>query len=85
MDENSNEWRAGPNLPFAVMDGALVEDGKGGVILVGGSDGSKETSNLFRLEHVGKNADWKKMPQKLRKPRSGHVAFLVQDDITTCV
>jgi len=48
----------GPDLPYAVADAALVEDGHGGVVLVGGTDGAKELSSLYRLEHAGKDATW---------------------------
>jgi hypothetical protein len=32
----SNTWRSGPDLPFGIADAAIVEDSRGGVILIGG-------------------------------------------------
>jgi hypothetical protein len=41
--QEENAWRFGPELPVELEDSVLVEDGAGGVLLVGGSgtfDGS---------------------------------------------
>ena len=58
LDEGSNEWRQGPDLPFGIFGGAMVEDPEGGVILIGGSAHSNPyyLDTLFRLSHVGDGA-----------------------------
>jgi hypothetical protein len=58
----------GPDLPYAVADAALVEDGHGGVVLVGGTDGAKELSSLYRLEHAGNGTSWCLPHIKLLRP-----------------
>jgi len=56
LDEGSNEWRNGPDLPFGITKGVLVEDPNGGVILVGGSSKKVTFLNtLFRLPNAGNN------------------------------
>jgi hypothetical protein len=85
LDEGANVWRNGPDLPFEVSFGSLVEDPTGGVILVGGR--SKDTfhlDTLFRLSDAGDDAEWIEMPQKLEFGRNRHSSFLVSDNIATC-
>ena len=78
LDESSNEWQTGPELPFGITDFQMVEDPKGGVILVGGvSDSIGALDTLHQLPHGGKDAVWTRMAQKLEIERYGHVAFLV--------
>ena len=36
LDDIEGNWRLGPELPFAIDDGSLMEDPAGGVILIGG-------------------------------------------------
>jgi hypothetical protein len=47
LDEGSNEWQTGPELPFGVIDSPMVEDQNGGVVLIGGE--SSSVDNLDTL------------------------------------
>jgi hypothetical protein len=82
LDEGSNEWRQGPDLPFGMSGGAMVEDPMGGVILIGGTTPSRDI--LFRLSHVGDGASWKEMPQKLKLGRIFLTAIMIPDHIVNC-
>ncbi len=84
MDEGDNEWRDGPELPFAIDAAKMVEDKDGGVVLVGGSALSGALDTIFQLRHGGEGANWVEMKQKLKSARSRHVAFLVPDSIAEC-
>jgi len=85
LDEGSNEWRQGPDLPFGIQGGAMVEDPEGGVILIGGQSPSNfYLDNLFRLSHVGDGASWKEMPQKLQFGRRYLTAIMIPDHIVNC-
>jgi hypothetical protein len=87
LDPGSNEWRKGPELPFGISDAAMVEDQKGGVLLVGGGAeyaNGQYLDTLFQLPHAGEDATWTHMEQKLKSARSQHVAFLVPDSIAKC-
>jgi len=85
LDEGTNEWRNGPDLPFGIYGASLVEDPAGGVILVGGrSSNDIYLETLFRLSDAGKNAEWFKMPQNLKPGKYSHTAFLVPDDVVSC-
>jgi len=66
LDEGSLAWRDGTNLPLTTWTVNLVEDPRGGVILVGGYNGIEPTTSLYRLEHVGFNVNWQLLPQKLK-------------------
>ncbi len=85
LNKSSNEWQSGPELPFAIDLSQMIEDQKGGVVLVGGrasSNGSLYT--LYQLPHGGQDAVWTKMEQKLKTGRECHTAFLVPDNIVDC-
>jgi hypothetical protein len=85
LDEGSNEWQTGPELPFGIDDSQMVEDHNGGVILIGGQSSSLSTlDTLYQLPHGGQDAVWTKMEQKLKTGRYGHTAFLVPDNVVDC-
>jgi hypothetical protein len=85
LDEGAGEWRNGPDLPFGITDAALVEDPKGGVILVGGRSKTDEyLQTLLRLSDAGDDAEWVELPQKLKMGRSSHNAFMVPNDVASC-
>ncbi len=85
LDEGTNEWQTGPELPFAIGESQMVEDHNGGVVLIGGrspSVGNLDT--LYQLPHGGQDAVWTKMEQKMKTGRHHHTAFLVPDNIVDC-
>ena len=85
LDEGSNEWRKGPELPFGIAHSQLVEDQNGGVVLVGGySDSENHLSTLRQLPHGGAEAEWSEMEQKLKIGKFWHSAFLVPDNVVDC-
>jgi N-acetylneuraminic acid mutarotase len=91
LDEGSNEWQAGPELPFGFAESQMVEDQNGGIVLIGGESslvGYLDT--LYQLPHGGQDAVWTKMEQKRKTRRRQkmirryHTAFLVPDNIVDC-
>jgi hypothetical protein len=85
LDEGSNEWQAGPELPFGIEDSQMVEDQNGGVVLFGGRSSSGEyLDTLYQLPHRGQDAVWTKMEQKMKTGRKHPTAFLVPDNIVDC-
>ena len=64
----------------------MIEDGNGGVVLVGGRSTSigNKYDFLFHLPHSGSDAKWTEMNQKLKIGRWRHVAFLVPDNLVEC-
>ncbi len=85
LDEGSNEWQTGPELPFGIDNSQLVEDQNGGVVLIGGYSPSVGTlDTLFQLPHGGQDAVWTKMEQKVKIGRYSHTAFLIPDNIVDC-
>jgi hypothetical protein len=86
LDEGSNEWQTGPELPFGIEQSQMVEDQNGGVIFIGGFS-SVSVSNLdtlYQLPHGGQDAVWIKMEQKMKTGRLRHTAFMVPDNIVDC-
>ncbi len=84
LDEGSNEWRTGPELPFAIWRSQMIEDQNGGVVLIGGGSSTTSLDTLYQLEHGGWDAAWTKMKQKLKNGRGQHTAFLVPGNIVDC-
>jgi hypothetical protein len=85
LNEGSNEWQTGPELPFGIRDAQMVEDQNGEVVLIGGRSSSDDSlDTLFQLPHGGQDAVWTKMEQKMKTGRRQHTAFLVPDNIVDC-
>ncbi len=85
LDEGSNEWQMGPELPFAIGFSQMVEDQNGGVVLIGGySTSVGKLDTLYQLPHGGLDAVWTKMEQKMKTGRREHTAFLIPDNIADC-
>ncbi len=85
LDEGSNNWRVGTQLPFGISASQMIEDPNGGVILVGGiSDLNGFENSLYQIPHGGAGAVWTKMEQKLKIGRYWHAAFLVPDYFVEC-
>ncbi len=85
LDEGSNEWQTGPELPFGITASQMVEDQNGGVVLIGGLLSSgKKLDTLYQLPHGDQDAVWTKMEQKMKTGRKQHTAFLVTDNIIDC-
>jgi hypothetical protein len=85
LDEGSDKWRTGPELPFGIGHAQMVEDHDEGVVLVGGQSSSNEFLNtLYQLPHAGVDVKWTRMNQQLKKGRKSHVAFLVPDTAFDC-
>ena len=81
LDDGSDQWRPGPELPYGISGAALISDPSGGVVLIGGSPYLK---TILRLSHAGLEAEWELLPKKLKTGRQHHVAFLVPDDVVDC-
>ncbi len=92
LNEGSNEWQTGPEMPFGITLSKMLEDPSGGVILIGGvilNGGESSVSIgyldfLYQLPHGGQDAAWTKMEQKLTTGRLVHMAFLIPDNIVDC-
>jgi hypothetical protein len=85
LDEGSNEWQTGPELPLDIWYPQMVEDPNGGVVLIRGySELVGRLDTLYQLLHGGQDALWTKMEQKLSIERASHAAMLVPDNIVDC-
>ncbi len=75
LDEGSNEWQTGPDLPFGIGYSQMVEDQNGGVVLIGGELSSVVSlDTLYQLPHGGQDAVWTKMEQKMKTGRLYHTS-----------
>ncbi len=85
LDEGSNEWQTGPELPLGIDESQMVEDQNGGVVLIGGySPSVVNLDTLYQLPHGGQDAVWTKMEQKMKTGRYRHTAFFIPDNIVDC-
>jgi hypothetical protein len=78
-NRNSSIWQLGPYIPVAACCGGLVEDPRGGVILVGGKTASGLTTSLYRLKCGGLNGQWELMTQKLKLGIQNFATFIIPD------
>ena len=69
----------------------IVQAGnKEGIIMIGGKKGpygavgTTETNTLERLSCMNGKCQWNEMPEKLKVPRQGHVAFVVPNNFCKC-
>jgi hypothetical protein len=85
LDGGSNQWRAGPKLPYGVLFSQMVEEQNGGVVLIGGTSAAYPyLDTLYQLPHGGQDAAWTKMEQKLKIGKNAHTAFLASDNSVDC-
>jgi hypothetical protein len=85
LNEGSNEWQTGPELPFGISNSQMVEDQNGGVVLIGGySPSVSNLDTIYQLPHGGQDAVWTEMEQKMTTGRRDHTTFLVPDNIVDC-
>jgi hypothetical protein len=86
LNEGSNEWQTGPELPFGIYDSQMVKDHNGGVVLIGGVSSLSifGLDTLFQLSHGGQDAVWTKMEQRLKTVRGSHTAILVPANLVDC-
>jgi hypothetical protein len=61
------------------MSTGLVEDPRGGFIMIGGNIGGSVTTSIYRLEHAG--SQWKLMTQELKNGRGLPAVFLIPDNL----
>jgi hypothetical protein len=61
------------------MSTGLVEDPRGGVIMIGGNIGGSVTTSIYRLEHA--ESQWKLMIQELKNGRGFPAVFLIPDNL----
>ena len=76
LDENSSTWRIGPYLPVGSSAHGIVEDPRGGVILIGGY---VRNNLLYRLKDGGLNSNWELMPQKLKVANYYFAVMIIPD------
>jgi hypothetical protein len=85
LDEGSNAWKTGPELPFGIWRPQMIEDQNKGVVLIGGQSSSGTfLDTLYQLPNGGQDAVWTKMEQKMKIGRWIHTAIMVPDSIVDC-
>jgi len=84
----TDKWSKGPELPSPMAMAPLLEDGKGGVLLVGGNKTDvgaiEEYSSNLILHLSGSKSQWQTVYKKLKYPRTKHIAMVISDSITLC-
>ncbi len=89
LDLDYLTWHLGPDLPMAISDAVSVtsSDSKH-FYVIGGYEGmgySRYSSTIHALQCFAKHCEWKKMKQKLRKPKCCGVSMLIPYDKTKCI
>ena len=76
----NNGWVMGPSLPETAYLSTMIGF-QNSVVLIGGGEGL-DGHHLYQLSSPSE--PWIEMEQTLKKSMSGHVAFLIPDDLVTC-
>lgn len=85
LDDSSNTWRAGPELPIPIKSAASVNDLSGGLLVIGGTpDGKNPLASIYRLADAAEKTTWVKLRVKLSRPRFDHVALIVPSSFAMC-
>ena len=84
LDDGSNTWRSGPDLPIKAVALRILEDPRGGVIVVGGTNGTAANQNVYRLKHAGPNAQWETLPQQTSQMRYWVAAVMIPNELVNC-
>ena len=85
FDPLSNMWSKFEDLPIKISSGQVIEDGRGGVLMIGGDatgDFSGSTPHIFHLP--GKDGHWRRTFKTLDVPRADHVAMLIPETFINC-
>ena len=77
-----SSWALGPALPDYITDTAVVSDGNGGVVMVGGQRGSALLDTLLYLRHA--QSQWEIMSIKLKTPKAYVTALYLPDGAVIC-
>lgn len=83
LDEGSEAWRSGPELPFEILNAALVEDPYGGVVLMGGKKTYYEYNDVI-LRLANAEDKWTVIPQKLNRNRYSPAWIPIPDALANC-
>jgi len=78
LDYVSGSWRPGPTLPLASFGAVMVTTSNGEVILAGGP-----TTIIYKLAHS--HSTWVPLAKQLTRQRRFPVAYLIPNNLTTCV
>jgi hypothetical protein len=72
-------------LPFEIDASTLVEDPRGGVLLVSGFSVSENyLTTIFKLEHAGPDQKWVELDVKLKIGRWRHSVTFISDEAVNC-
>ena len=52
LDDKSNSWKFGPSLPYGITRASIVEDPRGGIVLVAGRTSAAYLSSMLRLPNA---------------------------------
>ena len=84
--ETMDQWKAGPDMPFELMEFTMTTLADGAVLAVGGRSGRDFMGSLvkFSCQESIENCTWEEMEQTLAVPRKEHVALLIPDVLSNC-
>ena len=77
-----SSWALGPALPYFIKGTAVVSDGNGGVVMVGGQVNSALLDTLLYLRHA--QSHWEEMSIKLKTPKAYVTAIYLPDVAVNC-
>ena len=77
-----SSWVMGPELPNFITGAAIVSDGIGGIVLVGGREGIFALDTLLYLGHA--ESQWQILSMKLKTPKQFAIAISLPEGAVNC-
>ena len=85
FDPVKQEWAEFHDLPRPISGSKLIEDGRGGVLMVGGDDIGNYEGHVSDIIYLsGKEGTWKRTFKTLEISSSHNIAMLIPDSYVQC-
>ena len=87
LSDQASGWVEGPSMPRELMEFSMMTSPEGdGVLAVGGVSGSDFQSSILKMTcDDDLNCEWTELKSKLEISRKDQVAFLIPDELTSCI
>ena len=85
FDPVKREWSIFQDLPRPISGSKLIEDGRGGLLMVGGDDIGTYGGHVTDILYLsGKEGTWERTFKTLKKPSAHPVAMFIPDSYVKC-
>ena len=85
FNPRTKTWSKFQDFPKPIYGGHLVEDGRGGALMVGGGTGGDDDRAIGEIIYLpGRNGTWQTTFKTLKLGKVFHVSMLIPDSFVQC-